>query len=315
MSSDLTMRQFEQEFARLCQDDAYATAYDLVTREMGRFPAWAQSSYYNWRMCTACLTGRPELAIELLEEALAAGHWYDQAGLREDSDLAALQGRPEFERLVQISLARRAEALATAQPKLEVVEPDAAPPFPLLLALHGNHSNLEESAGHWRGAARHGWLVATPQSSQPMGPHTFGWNDYEWARGEVDQHFRALSEQFPIDRSRVAVAGFSMGGGLAIWLALSSAIPARGFVGVGAFLPNVDALIPLLKAGGGRGKRAYLIASQRDPTCYRIAQKLTPLFAQHSIPCELELHADLGHDFPPEFEHGLMTALDFILQA
>jgi dienelactone hydrolase len=65
----------------------------------------------------------------------------------------------------------------------------------------------------------------------------------------VGQHFQVLSEQYPIDRKRVVVAGFSMGGGLAIRLALSGALPARGFVGVGAFLPNIDDLVPLLTDG------------------------------------------------------------------
>src|SRR5262249_3516399 len=117
--SELTMKQFEQEFARLCDEGAYAEAYALVTREAGRFPEWAQGSYYNWRMCTACLMGERDLALRIFGEALAAGHWYDEVGLREDTDLAALQGLPEFERLVAISLERRDQALAQAKPILQ----------------------------------------------------------------------------------------------------------------------------------------------------------------------------------------------------
>ena len=258
--SDPAMKQFEQEFYRLYGEGAYAAAYDLATREMGRFPAWAQSSYYNWRMCAACLMGQPDLALRLLDEALAAGHWYDEAGLREDGDLAALQGHPEFERLVAVSLRRREQALVSARPEMNVYQPSGEPPYPLLLALHGNHSNLAESAGHWQAATEQGWLVAAPQSSQVMGAGTFGWNDREWAVREVGDHFAALRERYAIDVGRVVVAGFSMGGGLATWLALSGAIPTRGFVGVGAFLPNVGDIIPLLEAGGGNGRRAYLIA-------------------------------------------------------
>ena len=46
--SEPTMRQFEQEFARLYGDSAYADAYELATREMGRFPAWAQNVPAAW---------------------------------------------------------------------------------------------------------------------------------------------------------------------------------------------------------------------------------------------------------------------------
>lgn len=312
--SDLTMKQFEQEFARLYGDGAYAEAYDLATREMARFPAWAQSSYYNWRMCTACLMGQPDLALRLFAEALDAGHWYDAAGLREDADLAALQDSPEFERLVAVSLERRERARASARPELQVLEPQGAdPPHPLLLALHGNHSNLAESAERWRSAAERGWLLAAPQSAQVMGTGTFGWNDREWAVREVTAHYAALRERYPVDLSRAIVAGFSMGGGLAAWLALSGAIPARGFVGVNAFLADPRSLIPLLEARGGASMRAYLIASQRDETCYKIALELAALLPKYGVACEIELHPDLGHDFPPEFERGLLTALSFIL--
>ena len=312
--SDPAMKQFEQEFYRLYGEGAYAAAYDLATREMGRFPAWAQSSYYNWRMCAACLMGQPDLALKLFEQALAAGHWYDEAGLREDPDLAALQGRPEFERLVAISLERREQARAGARPELRVFEPHGArPPYPLLLALHGNHSNLADSAERWRSAADAGWLVAAPQSSQVMGTGTFGWNDREWAVREVGQHYEDLRERYPIDPGRVVVAGFSMGGGLAAWLALSGALPARGFVGVNAYLADPRGLVPPLEARGGRGSRAFLIASQRDEACYKIAQQLAELLPAHGVACRLELHPDLGHDFPPEFERSLLPALDFIL--
>jgi hypothetical protein len=167
---ELTMKEFGQEYFRLSSEGAHAQAYKLVTREAGRFPERAQGSYYNWRMCSACLMGDGALALQLLKEALAAGHWYDEAGLREDTDLASLQGLPEFERLVELSLRRRSEALAQAKPMLQTFEPEGQPqPYPLLLALHGNISNLEESARYWRLATAHGWLVAAPQSSQVMG--------------------------------------------------------------------------------------------------------------------------------------------------
>src|SRR5262245_44366838 len=131
---ELTIKEFEQEYYRFYSEGAYARAYELVTREAGRFPEWAQGSYYNWRMCAACLMGDGTLALQLFEEALAAGYWYDAAGLREDTDLTSLQGLPEFERLVKVSLRRREEALAQAKPAIQTFEPEGqSQPYPLLL--------------------------------------------------------------------------------------------------------------------------------------------------------------------------------------
>jgi predicted esterase len=305
----------EQEFHTLCSAGEYAAAYQLATREASRFPESAQSTIYNWRFCTACLMGDPALALRLIEQALDAGYWYGEADLREDSDLAAIQGMPEFERLIAIAGRRRDVALAQAKPELNILEPaTSAAPYPLLLALHGNNSNIAGSERYWRSAADHGWLVALPQSSQVMSAGHYGWNDRDWAVREIVQHMVAVREQHPIDLERVVVAGFSMGGGLAAWLALSGALAACGFIGVGPFLANVESVLPLLEAPREPPLRTYLVASQRDVYCYGVAQKLAELLPPHGIACELELHPDLGHDFPPEFERSLIRGLEFIMR-
>ncbi|MEO7910346.1 MAG: PHB depolymerase family esterase [Roseiflexaceae bacterium] len=313
--SEPTIGMIEQEFYTLCSTGEYAAAYQLATRTADRFPAWAQSTIYNWRFCTACLMGDPALALRLIAEALDTGYWYGEADLRDDSDLAALHSIPEFERLVVLASQRRNEAVAQAKPDLKMLLPaNDATPYPLLLALHGNNSNIADSERYWRSAVEHGWLVALPQSSQIMSANHYGWNDRGWAVREITQHAATVREQYPIDPTRVAVAGFSMGGGLAAKLALSGDLPARGFIGVGPFLANVGSVLPLLEAPRERPLRAYLIASQRDAYCYSVAQELAELLPAHGIACELELHLDLGHDFPPEFERSLIKGLDFIMR-
>lgn len=313
--SERTIGVIEQEFYKLYSTGDYRAGYDLVTREADRFPTWAQANVYNWRYCAACLMGEPALALRLLEEALAAGYWYDEAGLRSDPDLAAINGLPEFERLIALAAQHRNEAMARAKPQLKVNVPEqSAPRYPLLLALHGNNSNLADSERYWRSAAEQGWLLALPQSSQVMGEHTFGWNDRDWAVREIEQHVAAVQQQYPIDQERFIVAGFSMGGGLAATLALSGQLPVRGFIGVGPFLVSADSVMPLLEAPRTRQLRAYLLASERDAHCYSVAQKLAALLPAHGIACQIELHPDLGHDFPDEFERGIAKGLEFILR-
>lgn len=311
--SEPTIGAIEQEFHQLYSQSKFAAAYDLATREAGRFPEWAQPTIYNWRFCTACLMGDPALALRLIEEALDAGYWYGEAALREDTDLAALVGLPEFERLVELSAQRRDEALAQARPELKILLPaNGTAPYPLLLALHGNNSNIVDSERYWRSAVEQGWLVALPQSSQLMSAEHYGWNDRDWAVREITQHVAAIREQYEIDPARMVIAGFSMGGGLAARLALSGELPTRGFIGVGPYLSSIGSVLPLLEAQREQPLRAYLVASQRDEYCYGVAQKLAELLPQYGIPCELELHPDLGHDFPPEFERSLIKGLDFI---
>ncbi|TEU17283.1 MAG: hypothetical protein E3J21_08890 [Anaerolineales bacterium] len=114
------------------------------------------------------------------------------------------------------------------------------------------------------------------------------------------------------------VAGFSRGGELAIWLALSGTIEVRGFIAVGPGGPYIrepDKWVPLIEASQGRGLRGYLVVGEQDVSCYEGTLALAELFKSRHFPCELEVHPNLGHDFPPEFQQSLARALEFVLQA
>ena len=58
--------------------------------------------------------------------------------------------------------------------------------------------------------------------------------------------------------------------------------------------------------------RGYLVAGGKDPR-YEMFKQIHALFLQHGIPCEMEDHPELGHEFPPDFEKSLEKALNFIL--
>jgi predicted esterase len=319
--SNLTFSDLETQLYQLYQSGEYAQALDLATRAASRFPteAW---TVYNWRICMASLLGETALALQLLEEALAAGLWYAEAQLREDTDLQLLQGLPEFERLVEVCRERHAEAQAQAVPVLLTLQPEgrcqaSLQPCPLLLALHGNNRTAEGSVGFWRSAVSNGWLLALPQSSQVRSPDGYAWNDRDWAVREIEEHYAALCEQYAVDPERVVVAGFSLGGELAIWLAMSGTIEARGFIAVGPggpYMREPDKWGPLIEESQGRGLRGYLVVGEQDISCYEGIQALAALLKARDVPCELEVHPNLGHDFPPEFEQSLTRALEFILQ-
>ncbi len=320
--NDLTFSDLERQLYQLYQNSEYAQALDLVAREASRFPTEAWRVAY-WRICLASLLGEVALALQLLEEALAAGLWYAEAQLREDPDLQPLQGLPEFEQLVEVCRKRQAEAQAQAAPALITLQPEdqcqaSLQPCPLLLALHGNYRTAEDSVGFWRSAVSNGWLLALPQSSQVRRPDGYAWNDRDWAVREIKEHYAALCEQYAVDPERVVVAGFSLGGELAIWLAMSGTIEARGFIAVGPggpYMREPGKWVPLIEVSQGRGLRGYMVVGEQDIFCYEGTQALAALLKSRDIPCELEVHPNLGHDFPPEFQQSLTRALEFILQA
>ncbi len=90
--NNLTLDGLLAQAFQLYQKGEYTKAFDLITRETSRFPAWAQTLYF-WRICLASRMKQTTLALQLFEEALAAGHWLHLTLLREDEDLEPLQVR------------------------------------------------------------------------------------------------------------------------------------------------------------------------------------------------------------------------------
>jgi predicted esterase len=304
--------EVEQQFHHLVQSGAYTEALDLITQEAYVFSGPAQKVVYYWRMMLACRLKKKDLALHLLKEAVQAGYWY--AELMNDPDLQLLHGEAEFTYFAKMGMARRAQAIANAIPVVKILQPDRKlSPYPLLLALHGSNANVEVQVKHWESAVQHGWLIALPQSSQIFGPGTYTWNDWEWAQQEVCERYETLCKEYPIDPERVVVAGFSQGGGLALWLVLSGAIKAQGLILVGPFLDDLPQIIPFLEKHDSSGLRVYLVAGQRDRYCRGIVQQLMTLLPKYGILCTLDDYPDLEHSFPIDFEKKLPEALSFVL--
>jgi len=307
--SDLQRQMFE-----LYGAGHYAEALALVTREAEHFPgeAWRLS---QWRVCLASRAGETALAIRILQEALDAGLWYVEERLRADDDLQPLQGNPEYERLVARSVRRAAQAQAEARPELLTLPPEGGRPHsgsPLLMALHGNAENAGTTAPFWQPATGQGWLVGLAQSSQVAGSGAFVWNDRNLGEREVSALYQGLAAQHKIDPRRVMLGGFSMGGQLAVWMALRQAILVRGFVAVAPWVPEIESWIGAVQGAKGLGLRGTIIVGDRDDDCFAGAQALAGLLDAEGIACELQIVPGLDHEYPADFPARLERALKAI---
>jgi predicted esterase len=314
----LTVRELMKQVIDLYHAGSYDLAYGLLTREASRFPDRATRLYY-WRICLASRAGRLSLALEILNEALNAGVWYPATQLQEEEDLLPLHDLPEFKTMLEICDKRQLEAQSLSRPSLELVEPDCSTPtdatkHPLLIALHGDYNNARDTLPYWMPVTNKEFYLAVPQSTQVGTAEGFIWDDFELSEKEVVNHYKSLREQYPVDPKRTLVGGFSLGGTLAIWLAFTRAIPARGFIAVGPYLPKKFSWLPLIEICKKRNIRGYIIIGKQDTACYQGAIALANLLKANNIPCELEIHPQLGHDFPPDFNHSLSNAVSFLLE-
>lgn len=313
--SELDVGATREQLLELYNQKHYREALDLLEREWERFPQ--PGLMYHWKMCLSARAGGPAAAIQAFREALDHGNWYSEQLVREDEDLQSLQGVPEYEELVALSLKRYATAVASAKPELLVMPPPemtTSSPMPVLIGLHGNSQNARLAADNWSDLQKRGWLLALPQSSQPLTSDAYNWDDFEKGADEVQKLCSRLTDEYNIDPERILLGGFSAGGGLAIQLAISGALKARGFIVVGPYLRDVEKLTPYLETARANQVKGYIIMGQKEPEEAQELMRRTAGFLQdHGIVYELEPHPDLGHAFPPDFGASIDKALAVLL--
>ncbi len=273
--------------------------------------AGARALHEAQRLCAA---GRPAEGLAALEAAYAAGCRYKKEWLGRPTlaPLAALSAFPDFATRAN---ARYEEAAALAKPRLMFAVPDTLPDafgYPLLVVLHGNNSNSQETASQWEPMADKGWIVAVPQSGEiGATPESYTWNDRERTARELDVHIERLKSATQIDTSRIVLAGFSMGGTQAIALALTKRFIVRGVVPICVWLPDVEEYRRLIEGGAAKMLRAYVIAGADDPARDG-ARALVEVLQAHKIRAQLDERAGLGHKYPADMEDTLTKALAFV---
>ncbi len=308
-----TFDELREEIFRLHHAAAYDTALKLIGQEAQKFPDYAIRVDY-WRMCFHALKGETSYALAAFQALLDRDDWIGEALLRHDPDLTSLQGNPNFERLVQISEQKRSRARLQVTPKRYVSAPNMTAAAPLLLVLHGNHDDAERHIRYWLSMVDAGWLVLVPQSSYLGADRTrFVWHDHDQqALNEILLHVEEVKQSYTLDLTRVVIAGYSRGAGLAAKLALGRQLPALGFIAVAPGFNGTDEeWQPYLVQGQRNRVRGAVVVGKND-VVYEQTMGFIPRLRQTGIPVEVFEAHNTGHDYPPNFDTISAAALKFI---
>jgi dienelactone hydrolase len=313
---DRTFAQVTAQIGQHFQNREYAEALDVATREAPRFPRDKPFLDY-YAMCAAARVSDYTRVYAMLEAGLQQGVWYGEYLLRQSPSFQPLQGQPEFERLVAASLEAQAQDTSSQSVLVTRRPGHHSAASPLLLALHGNNSTADASFPFWQAAADQGWLVAVPQSSQALYKGASHWTEHAAAVADIQPHFEALRGQF--DPSQVVVAGHSMGGEIAIGLALRGTVGARGFITIGPGGPFTDEPEQWradIEAARERNLRGYFIVGEKDDLIQPQAiQTLAGMLNAAGLPAQVERVPDATHDFTPAYEAALLRGLAFVSAA
>jgi len=305
-------------FWALYRSEAWEDALDLLTPEADAFPDHASQVLYL-RSCVAARAGRPEAAVRILAEAVERGHWYGEGLMRASPSWKSLQGRPDFERLVDTCRRREAAAQAAAVPRLLLETPDdgrIGRPAPVLVAVHGNGDNAEAALAGWRPIVSRGWAVAALQSSQVAGSGQFGWFDQELAVREIEQLIATLRERSAIDANRMVIAAFHLGGEPALRVALRRQVPVSGFVLIDPFGPATPAApdwLPLVGPQREAGLRGCILLAERPlHLSHDLPRSIAAVLSSNGVPCGVHQVSGLGYGYPPDVWSAFSLALAFI---
>lgn len=308
-----TFAELAQKMVEYFQNKQYAEALELILTECDNFPDDRMDADY-WKMVSAARVENRKLVYEIAHKSLADGLWYGEFLWRQSPSYAPLQGDPEFEQIVAESLDAQKRDMPSEPVVITKLPANHSDKSPLLIALHGNQSSAEKTRPFWEPAVLDGWVTVIPQSNQAMQKDALGWDGLETSYACIKERFEALD--IPFDSKRVIIAGHSMGGFVAIRMALEGMLPVCGFIVNGPAVPYLDEeeeLEKILPHAKERGLRAYFIVGEKDddifiPKVIELAEKIKAA----DIPCEVEMIPDATHDHNPAYDHALRRGLIFV---
>lgn len=305
---EMTFQELTNELMRLYPQGKYAEALEIIEQNADRFPLQAARTTY-WRMCLLSISGRLDDMLSLFRHGLDSGLWWAEDQFAVDTDFDPVRELPEFKRLVAESNHKCIEMQTQVKPDRSLLLPDdTSGTLPLLIALHGRNGNKDSNLEFWEVARRRGWLVLSPQSRQSLFEGSYCWDNSEKGLQDILYHVEEIIQTHRIDPKRIVIGGFSQGSGMGIYMALSGKTSARGFIGIGTWWQA-----PLDFDGKGNHVRGYFVTGEKDHTLER-AREIQDVLKQNDIPFTEEVHADLGHAFPADFERAFDQAIDFIFK-
>jgi len=292
-------------------DDALQT----LQKHEAKFPEHAWGMAY-WKLCFQAALGKYEAANVTLAAALDNGYWFAENALRTDDDLFNMQPDAEYQALVKRSAALQSEAQRAVHPTQILMEPlIGTPPYSTVIALHGNNATAESVAKYYNLLPEAGILLAAPQSEQ-LGsrPDAFVWDDYDEALRVITTHFDELLRSHAVNPARVVLSGFSMGGQVAIRLALEGRVPVAGVLAVAPWM-GLDETLGYLPPAPPEGSRLRMVilVGEGDKSALNGCARLIERLNQYGIEHQFLIYPNLSHSFPPDFEVVLSRFLSFIL--
>jgi hypothetical protein len=313
---DAELQSLQKQMEDCLSASDFERGLEIALGAIDRFPE-RPTLTHSWAIDFCLPLGRKRKAMKVLEQGFDRGAWWSPKILR--SNLSELKDHQDFPRILKMGEDRFRKAEQIAEAKLIVrtpKEPSDGTRHPLLLVLHGAHSNNFDCEPHWLSILDSKRLfLASLQSSQVvMGDH-YVWDDREIALREIENAYSMLTERYRIDTSKVVLGGISAGAETALFAVFLNRAPAKGFISV---IPSVGAFIKEFVKNNslpsiGTDLKGCIVAGEKDPR-YGNVKIVYEFLSRKGVPIRLHSYSELGHSIPNDFDQVLVKSTEFILE-
>jgi len=260
--------------------------------------------------------GEHGASFEALRTGQASGLFFPlQIGERTFPQyLAQLRRLEGFDAFLAENERLRGECQAQARMEYFVRLPELRTPgrtYPLVMAFHGGFGSHAQLALDWDSPRlRSDHIVAFVQGAVCRGSflRAYGPSGAE----DAVQAFRQLSSRYPVDTTKVVLAGQSAGAVLAMTLALDELIPAAGlllaFPAVRRDSPEETAL----RRAAQRRLRMAVLNGESDPGI-ALQKAFGVRLDEAGIANRFLILSGTGHEFPPRFSEEIDLSLAYVL--
>jgi predicted esterase len=310
--SDLTFTNIINKGLEMYRDERFWDAYLFMTENADHEPR-NDAQVYDFRASLACRSGRPELGLRLLSEAVQdKGCWYSQEYLTKDEDIRPARELPGFPPLLNICAERERQARSQSANDLLLVKGERGPRGPLIIVLHGNMQNILIAREDWRGADPDLVFI---QSSQIAFSDAYVWKDLDRGVEDVRSRWKELWSSGEMDGREVIIAGFSAGARMVLHLVLNGLVNVDAMVLVGPWLPEMEKWGPLIREAGDRMPGAHIVIGDRDEECLPMAMTLHDAFRDAEVPSSIQVIEGMGHDYPSGFGAGVLPSTRQVMRS
>ncbi len=289
------------------QQDTTA-AYRMFESAMIQFPK-EQYEISRYLIDLALIQGKYQRMLRVWEEGLERGDYYF-IHLHSRKKKEKLRSFRKYDFLMHRNRELIARAQKKSRPVLDLVLPEQYSEqkrYPVYIFLHGYGRN-NRLMKRWFTAPsmRREYIIVFFQSSTILGKDAFGWKIGERSRQDIVTCYRELLKNPLVDPDRIVIGGMSIGGTIAIDVALNRIIPVRGFiVNCPAKLqPSLESL----RTAKQKGVKGLIITGERDFNL-PAQEKLMDQFKKAGFPCEILIQPKLGHHFSQDFSHKVYRGL------